>query len=48
VRYPARYWLEPDRQEPAIFRDALIHTSKTDGAASERLGALDEAGKLLA
>ncbi|HEY1946425.1 MAG TPA: protein kinase [Bryobacteraceae bacterium] len=48
VRYPARYWLEPDRQEPAIFRDALIHTSKADDSASARLETLTKAGKLLA
>jgi eukaryotic-like serine/threonine-protein kinase len=48
VQYPGRYWLEPDRQEPAILRDALMHLAKTDTSQNARLKALDDAGKLLA
>jgi tetratricopeptide (TPR) repeat protein len=40
--YPARYWLEPYRRDPAVFRDAVIHAARPD-----RLHALDEAGRKL-
>jgi len=44
-RYSARYWLNPDRHEPAVFRDALIATAPSNATASTRLRALDEAGR---
>ena len=40
--YPAHYWLEPYRRDPAVFRDAVIHAARPD-----RLHALDQAGRKL-
>jgi tRNA A-37 threonylcarbamoyl transferase component Bud32/tetratricopeptide (TPR) repeat protein len=44
---PGRYWLEPERHTPGVYRDSLTFLAATDPAAARRLQALDSQGARL-
>ncbi len=47
AQYPGRYWLEPERYGPALFRKAVARMAGKDADARRKLQALDEAGERL-